>query len=217
MTEGIPSKHGKGEDDERDGARSGPGGVPSGERQYVEPEDPLSEDSAEQPHGGGMAVRGHQHVEGGRQRDTRAEEVQLEHLSPDDPQPPLIPLSRAEVTSYTYRGPIPDPGMLARYNEVDPTFADRIMRMAESEVEARTDSMKRLNKAEARAVSLGAVTTAAIVVLGLVAAIVLIALGYDGIAFLLAVPALLYGVARVIEAIRNGSSGDSGEDGPPQS
>jgi uncharacterized membrane protein len=36
-----------------------------------------------------------------------------------------------------YRGPIPDPETLAQYKHVDPSFPERIMRMAESQHEHR--------------------------------------------------------------------------------
>lgn len=55
------------------------------------------------------------------------------------------------------------------------------------------------------------------VVLGLGAAIVLSVLGYPGIALLLAVPALLTGLARVIEAVRGERVSDSTrEDDTPE-
>lgn len=37
--------------------------------------------------------------------------------------------------AHFYQGPIPTPEMLVHYNRVDPTFADRIMSMAEKEQE----------------------------------------------------------------------------------
>jgi uncharacterized membrane protein len=103
--------------------------------------------------------------------------------------------------------------MLARYNEVDPTFANRIMKMAEAEVYTNTKAIKDLSSAESLAVRSGAIAAVGITAVGLVATVVLTIFGYSAIAILTAIPAVLYGLSRVIEAIRSRGT-ESQEDEP---
>lgn len=158
-----------------------------------------------------MEVSRHRDVESNQPRSIQDQEF-IQHLRPDDPQPPLVPIAEV-TTSYRYQGPIPDPGMLARYNEVDPTFADRIMKMAEAEVYTNTDAIKDLSSAESLAVRLGAFAAVGITAVGLIATVVLTIFGYSAIAILTAMPAVLYGFSRVIEAIR--SRGTESQDDEP--
>lgn len=150
MNEGIRSDHGEeqGNEERGDPQRDSSGRLSGDEREHGGSSHSRGSDSAHQPDDGGVEVSGHQHFERNAERNHEV----IEHLSPTDPQLPLIPLAQTRITSYEYRGPIPDPAMLARYNEVDPTFADRIMKMAEAEVHARTESMRDLSSAEATAV-----------------------------------------------------------------
>jgi uncharacterized membrane protein len=54
-----------------------------------------------------------------------------------NPNKAIIPQQTAVFSQQTYLGPIPDPTTLAGYNQIDPTFAERVMLMAEKEQQHR--------------------------------------------------------------------------------
>lgn len=70
----------------------------------------------------------------------------------------------AEMTD----GAVPPPLMLRGYGDVDPTFPARIFAMAEKEQDAQIETVRRASRAEALAVTLGAIITP-IFVIGLLA------------------------------------------------
>lgn len=49
----------------------------------------------------------------------------------------IIKQSMAAVSAQAFQGPLPPPEMLARYDQLCPGFAERILQMAERESEAR--------------------------------------------------------------------------------
>lgn len=61
----------------------------------------------------------------------------------------------AEMTD----GAVPPPLMLRGYGDVDPTFPGRIFAMAEKEQDAQIETVRRASRAEALAVTLGAIIT----------------------------------------------------------
>lgn len=62
----------------------------------------------------------------------------------------------------SHSGPLPAPETLAGYQAINPTFAERIMRMAEKQVDANVGATERLSKADARSTTMGAFTVPAI-------------------------------------------------------
>jgi uncharacterized membrane protein len=198
--EEIASGHGEEVDSTIDPPSRVEGGLPGNQREQVGTEVSGASDRQDQPSRDGLEISRQRDLESSEHRSGQ-DTAFIQHLRPDDRQPPLVPIG--EVTSYRYKGPIPDPGMLARYNEVDPTFADRIMKMAEAEVYANTDAIRDLSSADSLAVRWGAIAAVGITAVGLIGTVVLIILGYSAIAVLTAIPALLYGLSRVIEAARS--------------
>lgn len=68
-----------------------------------------------------------------------------------------------------YRGPIPDPQTLAEYNAINDGFADRIISMAENQLEHRTTIEKRIVEAKIRQEKFGMIcgfVLALLVILG---------------------------------------------------
>jgi uncharacterized membrane protein len=59
--------------------------------------------------------------------------------------------------SRAYQGPIPDPDSLARYDQINPGFAERIMRMAEEEAIHRRSNENKIIKGNTRMAMLGIV------------------------------------------------------------
>ena len=49
----------------------------------------------------------------------------------------IVKQSISAVSSQTFKGPLPPPEMLARYNQLCPGFAERILQLAEREAENR--------------------------------------------------------------------------------
>lgn len=76
-----------------------------------------------------------------------------------------------------HSGPLPHPNTLQRYDEIVPGSAAQIIGVYVDEANTRNEVLTRLSKAEARAVSIGSVTTAFLVIGGLLAIVVLVATG----------------------------------------
>ncbi|RII41912.1 DUF2335 domain-containing protein [Galactobacter valiniphilus] len=57
-----------------------------------------------------------------------------------------------------HEGPLPAPHTLAGYGHIDSSFPERIMRMAETQVEANVSATKKLSTADALSTTIGAVT-----------------------------------------------------------
>ena len=60
-----------------------------------------------------------------------------EHLQEDNPQSNLDDEERVELRAYGYSGPLPHPSLLAGYDQIIPSGAERIMIMAEKEQDHR--------------------------------------------------------------------------------
>lgn len=119
-------------------------------------------------------------------------------------QPALIGLSSLEYR----KGPLPDPVTMAQYGEVDPTFPERIMRMAEKQLDAQTDAIRRAARATEWVTMAGGWMMVLLVigsVVGFSLAIIFDA-GWVGLLASLA-PSLLAGVAQLVAASRGGQRG----------
>ena len=172
------------------------GNVPGGERGHSDhraPEPPNPEDRHDP---GGLERYG----QGAAGRDERY---------PDHPEliantDPLIPLgavgySRQEVSLHV--GPLPEPVTLARYGEVDPSFPERIVRMAEMQVEAQVHAQRKAIDATAFATRAGAWVAVGLAIASVIGFVALVALGTGFLAFAALIPAILGGVAQVVSAI----------------
>lgn len=72
-----------------------------------------------------------------------------------------------------HMGPIPSPEVLAEYNEIDPTFANRILVMAENQAKHRQELEKRIVKSGTRDSLLGIIFGFLIGVLALIVSLIL--------------------------------------------
>jgi uncharacterized membrane protein len=59
--------------------------------------------------------------------------------------------------THAYSGPIPDPESLAKYEQIQPGFAERIMVMAEEEAKHRRNNENRIVRSSIKAAMLGIV------------------------------------------------------------
>lgn len=129
-------------------------------------------------------------------------------------QPPLVPLTglhAQQLVAYAHSGPLPDPQTLANYGEIDATFPERIMRMAEVEIETRAHVLTRTANAEAFGVRMGVITAAVVPVALAVLGLVLVLNGL-GTGYLFVIPGVLVGVAQIISAVRgNAVSSGNGD------
>lgn len=107
-----------------------------------------------------------------------------------------------------HRGPIPDPGTLAAYNDIDPSFAERIVRMAETDQQGIRAAIDRTSRAEAYAVRVGMTSMVLISVISLALAAWLIIAGFPAGAALLALP-LMTAAPRFIAALKGKPENDS--------
>jgi uncharacterized membrane protein len=89
-----------------------------------------------------------------------------------------------------YAGPIPTPELLRGYKDIDPTFAERIVKMAEKHVDA--DVL--IKNEDARAIKRGQIFSFVVCILGLAAAVVLAVLNLQPVA----IAAALTGVSPII-------------------
>lgn len=125
-------------------------------------------------------------------------------------QDPLVPLgqtARSIHLSQFHRGPLPPASELAKYDEVNSTFAERIVRMAEIEVGTREYAVRKAVDAEAFVQrSSPFVSVAMMVVFGLVA-LLLHTSGAStlAVAFVGGAGPILMGVSYIISALRDGA------------
>lgn len=150
-----------------------------------------------QPSGGSMEQRraGHVARDGG----------DSETASGDDGAPQSLIELRAERHEL-HAGPIPDPVTMAHYGEVDPSYPERIMRMAEKHLEVTTAATDRSSRAIAIVTVLGGLTASVLPFLLAVAAIVsaLVGAPWQVVTAFIG-GASLAGVAKVIEAAKGNS------------
>ena len=90
-----------------------------------------------------------------------------------------IVLTREEV-SEIFQGPLPDPVMLERYKNADPSFPERIMRMAEAHNEADINTKNRISLSNLIIPIIGQVFTLLLGIGGILACIYLAKAGYTG-------------------------------------
>lgn len=88
-----------------------------------------------------------------------------------------------DVTSVeTYVGPIPPPQTLAQFKDVDPTFPERIFKMAEAHNEANIREQNRLSWAKVALPLMGQILTFLLGIAGIVGAVLLARYGKNGAA-----------------------------------
>ena len=175
------------------------GDVSRGDGGHANPQEGQYRDSAYGDRGRGMARNG--------EITPRSHEL----YDPDAPEfsqatEPLIPLSEipieAEQRVELHMGPLPDPVTLARYGEVRSDLPDRIVQMAEGQVEARNYAMRKTVDATAFATRAGAWVSVAVSI-GSVAGFFLLALsGFGTWSLAVLLPAVLAGVAQLVAASR---------------
>ena len=90
-------------------------------------------------------------------------------------------ISARQVSEY-YQGPLPDPEMLERYKNADPSFPERIMRMAEDHNAADVVTKNRISLSNIIVPIIGQVFTLILGVSGILACIYLAKAGYTGAA-----------------------------------
>lgn len=117
-------------------------------------------------------------------------------------------LSLFAVAHRRHSGPLPDPNTLAAYNEIDPTFAERIVCMAENDQRCMRAAIDRTSRAEAYAVRVGMTSMVLISVISLALAAWLIVAGFPAGAALLALP-LMTAAPRFIAALKGKPENDS--------
>jgi len=86
-------------------------------------------------------------------------------------------LTHKEVNE-TFQGPLPDPVMLERYKNADPSFPERIMRMAEEHNTADVNTKNRISISNLIVPIIGQVFTFLLGAGGLLACILLTKAGY---------------------------------------
>jgi len=90
-----------------------------------------------------------------------------------------VVVTRQEI-SETFQGPLPDPVMLERYKNADPSFPERIMRMAEAHNAADINTKNRISLSNLIIPIIGQVFTLLLGIGGIVACIYLARAGYTG-------------------------------------
>ena len=90
-----------------------------------------------------------------------------------------IVFSRQEITE-TFQGPLPDPIMLEKYKDADPSFPERIMRMAEAHNAADIKAKNRISFSNLVIPIIGQIFTLLLGTGGILACIYLARAGYTG-------------------------------------
>ena len=118
----------------------------------------------------------------------------------------MPPQGGGKVVSAQWQGPLPPPAALEQYNDIVPGGADRIVRMAEQEVEHRIKTEQAIVKGELAAGQRGQYLGAAVAFLALLLAALLAYLGspWPIVAALVSVPVL-----GMVNAIVNGRRNDA--------
>ena len=108
--------------------------------------------------------------------------------------------STASVVVHEYQGPIPDPDILVRYKNADPSFPERIIKMAETHNAADVLAKNRMSLSNLILPVIGQVFTFVLGLGGIVAGIHLAKVGHSGPA----VASVISGFSPiVITALRN--------------
>ena len=85
-----------------------------------------------------------------------------------------------EQTLEITQGPIPDPEIMERYKNTDPSFPERIMKMAEAHNKADVNTKNRISLANLIIPILGQIFTIMLGFISIIACIYLAKLGYTG-------------------------------------
>lgn len=101
-----------------------------------------------------------------------------------------------------FRGPLAPPDVMRQYDELAPGAAARMIDAYIESQRVRSDAVKRLARAESRAVNVGTVAAPLLTLGALGGAVWLTAIGLDGPAVLVAIPAILGGGAQLVSAWR---------------
>ena len=102
---------------------------------------------------------------------------QVKNVSKQDNRPAIIEEIRGE---FFRSGPIPDPETLVGYKNADPSFPERIMRMAEAHNSADVITKNRISFSNLIVPILGQIFTVVLAVIGTLACIYLAKAGYNG-------------------------------------
>lgn len=97
----------------------------------------------------------------------------------EDEKEEIVGIMREELSMYS--GPIPSPQTLQEYNQIDPTFAERIMKMAENQASHRQNMERIMIKSSSRDSLLGVIFG---FIIGMTCIISSYFLGVNGQAFL---------------------------------
>lgn len=111
-------------------------------------------------------------------------------------------LTGISVTREFHAGPLPHPTQLAAYNDIEPGFADRIVRMAEKSLDAAIEADVVPIRAEAFGFTFATVSLSLLPWAALIGGFVLILLGEDGIGWTAAVVGLVAIAPQIISATR---------------
>lgn len=107
-----------------------------------------------------------------------------------------------------HQGPLPEAGQLAAYATAGKDFPERIVRMAEQNIQAKIETMARLSKADAFATYAGMFMITGLATLGLVGAFVGGVVYGEPLAFSLAALPVLGYLPKLIDSIKGNSSSD---------
>jgi len=75
-------------------------------------------------------------------------------------------LKQLTIASQYFQGPIPSPEILSNYSKADPTFPERVMKMAESEIKHRQEMDKDALKADIEMTKIEVKTEAVATIIG---------------------------------------------------
>ena len=126
-----------------------------------------------------------------------------------DPEEEFDPRQQiTQTVAISHEGPLPEPSQLAAYAKAGADFPERIVRMAEKQIDARIESMTRLSKADSFATRAGMITIGGLAALGLVGAFVGgVIYGVPGAFTLVALPVLGY-LPKLIDAIKGNDASE---------
>lgn len=189
-------------------ASRNPEGIPGTERRPVEPaQDAQGAGRAEsRDHAAGMERCGY-----GDERDDDY------LLDTDEPETPYRQSATGQQITFEHAriAPLPEPFEMAGYGQIDKSFPERIMRMAEKNMEARHEDQRsraasrdRLVRAESAATKVFAFTSAALVVGGVGGGIWITLAGNPGTGIWGIIAGGLVGLSKLASAIKGRSSDD---------
>lgn len=112
--------------------------------------------------------------------------------SPPDlaPRPPGTITRKTTAEFHQFAGPLPPPALLAEYDKVVPTAAERIIRMAEEQGAHRRSMEQQVIAHEITLARRGQISGFTLALIGLIGGFALLAAGKDG-----------YGIAAVITSL----------------